>query len=149
MSEHDDETIEQSAATDDMDALLDHLLTYALERVEQEGDFHPFAAAIDEDGELRMVGMEPEDEEPSPQEIVDQLVASLRAAAERGEIRAAGVCANVTLPSEEGEAEAALVQLEHRDDDPVDIALPYEAHGDHVHTGELVAGVGTRRVFLA
>jgi len=135
---------------DDLDALLDHLLSHAVERLEDEGDFHPFAAAIDEDGELRMVGMEPATDEPSPQEIVDQLVESLAAAAQRGEIRAAAVCANVTLPGEDGEAdsEAALVQLEHRDDDPVDIALPYEAHGDHVHTGELVAGVGVRRVFV-
>lgn len=132
---------------DDMDALLDHLLTHAIERLEEEGDFHPFAAAIDEDGDLRMVGMEPESGEPSPQEIVDQLVASLAAAAERSEIRAAAVCANVTLPSDDGDAEAAVVQLEHRDDDPVDIALPYELHEDHIHTGELVAGVGKRRIF--
>ena len=136
-------------ASDDLDALLDNQLTNAVEQLESEGDFHPCAAAIDEDGELRMVGMEPETDEPSPQEIVDQLVASLAAAAERGEIRAAAVCANVTLPGEGGEAEAALVQLEHRDDDPVDIALPYELHGDHIHTGELVAGVGKRRVFPA
>jgi hypothetical protein len=132
---------------DDLDTLLNHLLQNALERLEEEGDFHPFAAAIDTDGELRMVGMEPETEEPSPQEIVDQLVASLAASAERGEIRASAVCANVTLPSDAGEAEAALVQLEHLEDDPVDIALPYELHGDHMHTGELVAGAGTRRVF--
>lgn len=138
-------------AGDDLDALLDHLLTNAVEQLEAEGDFHPFAAAIDEDGELRMVGIEPATEEPSPQEIVDQLVASLAAAAERGEIRAAAVCANVTLPGGDGksEGEAALVQLEHRDDDPVDIALPYELHGDHIHTGELVAGVGRHRVFKA
>ncbi len=134
---------------DDLDALLNHLLQHALERLEEEGDFHPFAAAIDTDGELRMVGMEPETEEPTPQEIVDQLVASLAAAAGRGEIRASAICANVTLPSDAGEAEAALVQLEHLEDDPVDIALPYERHGDHLHTGELVAGAGTRRVFLA
>jgi hypothetical protein len=132
---------------DDLDALLDHLLTHAVERLEEEGDFHPFAAAIDEDGELRMVGMEPATDEPSPQEIVDQLVESLAAAAQRGEIRAAAVCANVTLPGEDGKAEAAVVQLEHRDDDPVDIALPYELHGDHIHTGELIAGVGKHRVF--
>jgi hypothetical protein len=132
---------------DDLDALLNHLLQHALERLEEEGDFHPFAAAIDSGGELRMVGMEPETDEPSPQEIVDQLVASLAAAAGRGEIRASAICANVTLPSEAGEAEAALVQLEHAEDDPVDIALPYELHGDHMHTGELVAGAGTRRVF--
>ena len=132
---------------DDLDTLLDHLLQYAVERLEAEGDFHPFAAAIDADGELRMVGMEPETEEPSPQEIVEQLGASLAAAAERGEIRASAICANVTLPSEQGDAEAALVQLEHREDDPVDVALPYELHGDHIHTGELVAGAGTRRVF--
>ena len=44
-------------ASDDLDALLDHLLTHAVERLEEEGDFHPFAAAIDEGGELRMVGM--------------------------------------------------------------------------------------------
>jgi hypothetical protein len=136
-----------TTASDDLDSLLNHLLQHALERVEAEGDFHPFAATIDTDGELRMVGMEPEDEEPSPQEIVEQLVASLAAAAARGEIRASAICANVTLPSEGGNAEAALVQLEHREDDPVDIALPYEHHGDHVHTGELVSGVGTRRVF--
>ncbi len=134
---------------DDLDALLDHLLTHAVERLEEEGDFHPFAAAIDEEGELRMVGMEPATDEPSPQEIVDQLVESLAAAAQRGEIRAAAVCANVTLPGEDGEAEAAVVQLEHRDDDPVDIALPYELHGDHIHTGELIAGVGKHRVFVA
>ena len=134
-------------ATDDLDTLLNHLLHYAIERLEAEGDFHPFAAAIDAEGELRMVGMEPESEEPSPQEIVEQLGASLAAAAERGEIRASAICANVTLPGENGQAEAALVQLEHREDDPVDIALPYELHGDHIHTGELVAGVGTRRVF--
>src|SRR5215203_1838354 len=131
-------------AGDDLDALLDHLIQHALEQVEKEGDFHPFAAAIDTDGELRMVGMEPENEDPSPQEIVDQLVASLAASAVRGEIRASGVCANVTLPGPDGEdygeSEAVVVQLEHRDDDPVDIALPYEAHGDHLHTGELIAG---------
>ena len=134
---------------DDLDALLNHLLQHALERLEDEGDFHPFAAAIDTDGELRMVGMEPETDDPSPQEIVDQLVATLGAAAGRGEIRASAICANVTLPSDAGDAEAALVQLEHLEDDPVDIALPYEVHGDHLHTGELVAGAGTRRVFLA
>lgn len=132
---------------EDLDTLLNHVLHYAVERLEAEGDFHPFAAAIDTDGELRMVGMEPETEEPSPQEIVDQLGASLSAAAERGEIRASAICANVTLPSEDGDAEAALVQLEHREDDPVDLALPYELHGDHIHTGELVAGAGTRHVF--
>jgi hypothetical protein len=133
--------------TDDLDALLDHLLQHALEQLEAEGDFQPFAAAIDTDGELRMVDMEPESEEPKPQEIVELLAVSLAAAAGRGEIRASAICANVTLPSEAGEAEAALVQLEHREDDPVDIALPYELHGDHLHTGELVSGVGKRRVF--
>jgi hypothetical protein len=132
---------------DDLDALLDHLLHHALEQLEAEGDFQPFAAAIDTDGELRMVDVEPESEEPTPQAIVEQLAVSLAAAAGRGEIRASAICANVTLPSEAGEAEAALVQLEHREDDPVDIALPYELHGDHLHTGELVSGVGKRRVF--
>jgi hypothetical protein len=141
--------MESATPSDDMDALLDHLLTHAVERLEEEGDFHPFAAAIDGDGELRMVGMEPESDEPTPQETVDQLVASLAAAAGRGEIRAAGVCANVTLPSDAGDSEAAVVQLEHRDDDPLDIALPYELHGDHIHTGELIAGVGKHRVFSA
>jgi len=134
---------------DDLDALLDHLLHHALERLEAEGDFQPFAAAIGTDGELRPVGVEQEseNEEPTPQELVEQLAVSLAAAAGRGEIRASAICANVTLPSEAGEAEAALVQLEHREDDPVDIALPYELHGDHLHTGELVSGVGKRRVF--
>ncbi|HET9506463.1 MAG TPA: hypothetical protein VFO81_00850 [Gaiellaceae bacterium] len=132
---------------DDLDALLDHVLHHALEQLEAEGDFQPFGAAIDTDGELRMVDVDPEGEEPSTQELVEQLGASLAAAAADGEIRASAICANVTLPSDAGEAEAALVQLEHREDDPVDIALPYELHGDHLHTGELVSGVGKRRVF--
>lgn len=140
--------METTTPGDDMDALLDHLLAHAVERLEEEGDFHPFAAAIDGDGELRMIGMEPDGDEPSPQEIVDQLVETLAAAAQRGEIRAAAVCANVTLPSDAGDSQAAVVQLEHLDDDPVDIALPYELHDDHIHTGELIAGVGKRRVFM-
>ena len=134
------------APGDDMDALLDHLLTAAVEQLEEEGDFHPFAAAIGEDGELRPFAAET-DGDSSPQGRVDQLVAGLAAAAARGEIRAAAVCANVTLPGEGGEAEAVVVQLEHRDDDPIDIALPYELHDDHIHTGELIAGVGRHRIF--
>ena len=136
-----------TAPTDDLDALLDHLLHLALEQLEADGDFHPFAAAIGSDGELRIVDPEPESEEATPEEIVEQLAADLAAAAGRGEIRASAICANVTLPNEAGEAQAALVQLEHREDDPVDIALPYELHGDHLHTGELVSGIGKRRVF--
>lgn len=139
--------MENATPSDDMDALLDHLLTHAVERLEAEGDFDPVAAAIDGRGELRVFGIEPESGDSPPQEAVDQLVESLAAAAGRGEIRAAGVCANVTLPSDAGDSEAVVVQLEHRDDDPVDIALPYELHGDHIHTGELIAGVGKRRVF--
>lgn len=141
-------TTPEQTPSDDMDALLDHLLTHAVERLEEDGDFHPFAAAIESDGELRLIVMEPEGDDPSPQELVDQLVANLAAAAARGEIRASAVSANVTLPGEGGEAEAVVVQLEHRDDDPIDIALPYELHDDHIHTGELIAGVGKRRVFM-
>ena len=134
---------------EDLDALLEHLLGFATEELSTHGDYHPFAAAIGEEGEPRVVSVDPGENDPEPGKVVDLLAEALAAQAAAGEIRASGICVHVTLGSEDSDetTDAALVQLEHRDDDPVEVALPYELHGDHIHEGELVAAPGKPRVF--
>jgi len=142
----DDDAIRQ-----DYDALLEPLLDFALHMLGEHGEFFPAGAAITDTGEVTLVGVESGDEEPEVKEVVDLLVSQLRDLASEGEIRASGIVVGAVVELEDSEqpSDAALVHLEHRDGEPLDVALPYEPHGDHVHPGELIAGTGASRVFDA
>jgi hypothetical protein len=148
MSENSSENDAQDPSHDDLDALLEPLIGLATEALGEHGEFYPAAAALTTDGEVTILDIEPESEDPEPEEFVGQLASRLSEMASAGEIRASGIAVNVQIDQEDGEpTDAILVNLEHQDMDPVDVALPYELHGDHIHTGELMAAPGERRVF--
>ncbi len=136
----------------DLDKLLDFLLGFATQQLTEEGEFFPFAAALTVAGVVEPVTVELEEELPSSDTVVALLVESLVGRVEKGELRASGICVNATVSLEGEDAEgtdAALVHLEHVEGDPVDVVLPYELHGDHIHGGDLIAAPGETRVFLA
>lgn len=135
---------------EDLDRLLDFLLGFASQQLGEEGEFFPFAAALTVAGEVEPVTVQLEEELPSSETVVAQLVEALRARVDAGELRASGICVNATVSLEGEDADgtdAALVHLEHVEGDPVDVVLPYELHGDHIHGGELIAAPGETRVF--
>jgi hypothetical protein len=129
---------------EELDGLLDFLFGFATRQLEARGEFFPFAAALGADGEPQVVGVDLGDEQPQSTELLDVLFERLAAQAEAGEIRAAGVCADVHLP----ETDAARASLEHAEHEPIEVFLPYRKKRlGRYEFGEVFAQSGERRIY--
>lgn len=118
--------------------------------IEKHGEFYPFAAAMTHEGEVVSVAGDVGSEQPDPRELADFLFDALREMARNGEITASGVCMNVTVSAEEGgtAGDAIGAFLEHAEDEPVEVFLPYARRRLRGYTfEELFASPGRRRVF--
>jgi hypothetical protein len=135
--------------TDEIQELLNFLLPYAERMLNQHGEFYPYAAALDVDGELNAVGADLGDDSPDVGELLVALHEGLRERAAEGAIRASGIAADVTLtdPDSGETTDAVQVELDHADADAVDIFVPYETEGESIKFGELVAAEGREPVF--
>lgn len=118
-----------ASVRDDKDQVLNALLPFAEQMLRRHGSFHPFAAALTRGGEVELVLLVTEAAEDHPESAA--LPASfqevLRERAVRREIRACGVCADmrVTKPQTGEVTEAIGAFIEHVEDQPVEVYLPY------------------------
>src|SRR3954453_15811455 len=87
----------ESTPRDEMDSLLDMLLPFAQQQLEEHGEFFPFAASIDSSGALAIVAADLGDDHPASTDVIDSLYEGLAHSAAGGEIRAAGICADVRI----------------------------------------------------
>jgi hypothetical protein len=135
--------------TDEIQELLNFLLPYAERMLSEHGEFYPYAAALDSDGELNAVGTDVDDDSPDVGDVLLALHEGLRERAAEGAIRATGIAADVTLtdPDSGETTDAVQVELDHADADAVDIFVPYETEPDGIKFGELVAAEGREPVF--
>jgi hypothetical protein len=135
-------------AKQEIEKLLKYLMPFAEEKLNQDGEFYPYAAVVAEDGELKSVSAG-EGEEPDVGDLLLALHEELRQRAAEGSIRASGIAADVTLTDpDSGETrDAVQVELDHAESDAVDIYVPYESAADGVKFGELVAAAGSAPVF--
>ncbi|MBJ7330300.1 MAG: hypothetical protein JHC95_10405 [Solirubrobacteraceae bacterium] len=107
---------------EDMDELVDYLLSFAEHQIRARGEFFPFAAAMTADGEVAAVAVDMGDDHPDPSDVIDGLIEALRAATDT---RAVGICVDVRVEGPDGMTDAARAIIEHRDADPVAVFLPY------------------------
>jgi hypothetical protein len=135
--------------TDEIQDLLNFLLPYAEQMLNEHGEFYPYAAALDSEGELSAVGAEVGDDAPDVGEVLVALHQGLREQAAEGAIRASAIAADVTLtdPDSGKTTDAVQVELDHAEADAVDIFVPYETEPEGIKFGELVAAEGREPVF--
>ncbi|HMJ95705.1 MAG TPA: hypothetical protein VK486_07620 [Thermoleophilaceae bacterium] len=135
--------------TDEIQEILNFLLPYAERMLNQDGEFYPYAAALDADGELNAVATDVDDDSPDVTELLLALHQGLRERAAEGAIRASGIAADVTLtdPDSGETTDAVQVELDHAEADAVDIFVPYETEAEGIKFGDLVAAEGREPVF--
>jgi hypothetical protein len=135
---------------EEIEQLLRYLLPFAEERLNQEGEFRPYAAMVAADGSLKSVESE-ENQDPDVGELLLALHAELREQAAEGAIRASGIAADVTLtdPDSGEETDAVQLELDHVETDAVDVYVPYTTGNEGIKFGELVAAAGQAPVFNA
>jgi hypothetical protein len=133
-----------------MDALLAALLPFAQQMIERHGEFYPYAAALDTAGEIHMVAGYAGEEHPDSSELIELLYEGLVQQSTAGEIRAAGVCADVRVrpPNARDMTDAVRVAIEHLGSDPIEVFLPYVNRKlRSPEYGELFAQAGTALLF--
>lgn len=108
-------------AQDDLDGLLNVVLPFAQQMLDQHGEFFPFAASIDNGGELALAAGDPgQGEHPASTDVLATLVEGLRA--RRDDLRTVAICADVRLT----DSDAAQVELENREGVAIVVLLPYK-----------------------
>ena len=134
---------------DEIQELLRVLLPHAERLLNEQGEFYPYAMALEADGTIEPVPPDIQTADPDVGDVLVALHEGLRSQAAEGSIRASGIAADVTLTDpESGETmDAVQLELDHADADPVDIYVPYETAGDGVKFGERVAAEGREPVF--
>ena len=132
-------------AQQQLDNLLDVVLPFAQQELEEHGEFFPYAAAIRADGEPELIAGLPaaEGDHPASPDVIDACLAAL--AERRDRIRAAVVVADVSTP----EGDAIRAELEHADGHAIAVFLPYskKRFSRGVDYGELHAEPGRRQVW--
>lgn len=133
-----------------MEAILNFLVAFAARQLEEHGEFPPHAAALAGDGELRTVGIRDEQGvEPEAEELAVILREALRMEAKDGEIRACGIALDVLVnhPDTGDRIDAVAFELDHRDEDAVDVFLPYERSAKGYEFGEVFAAEPENPIF--
>ena len=108
------------AAQGDLDALLDIAFGFAEQELRARGAFFPYAAAIDADGQPRMIAVMPMEGEEST-DLIDACLKAL--ISQKDSIRAGAIVADVRLP--ERGTDAARAELEHVEGHAMTAFLPY------------------------
>ena len=135
----------------DLDALLNALLPFARQMLAKYGEFHPFGASMNHKGEVSITAAHTDQEHPASNELIELLEAGLRQAAEKGEIRAAGICLNVRVspPGETKTVDAVHARLEHKSGQAANVFLPYRrGFLGSMKYGKLFAAKGTPLIFV-
>ena len=139
---------------DELDDLLDVSLRAAQQRLDDAGEFYPFAVTI---AEVGRVGVLTPQVQTGPRAVADVAEVfelcwtTLRGQADRA--RAAAVVTNVGGP----DGDAIAVALEHREGAAIEVFLPYVAQGrtngkkppQRHRFGELQAAPGQSRIWLS
>jgi hypothetical protein len=116
---------------EDANEVLNASVSYAKRMLRRYGEFGPFGFAMNLDGEVRMEPVKQRDLPADPPMLLDLLQQQLAERAGKGKLRAAARASNVTMskPSDEGFADAIMVDIEHESGYCVKAFVPYRITG--------------------
>ncbi len=140
------------------ESLLDEMLPFAKHLLGSYGEFHPFGGLIKADEQIVLLGAGAGEDFPARRDLVNVLSDGFRARALTGDIRAAAIVAQVTVPlsgkrGQGGEGEkpekvdAVRISLDHHDGYAVHVFFPYRKDGTRVTFAEPFAAPGTSFAF--
>lgn len=137
------------SAKADCEVLLNFLLPFAEQMLGEHGEFYPFGAMMEPDGELVSLSGDDGNEYPAPQDIADLIKGAFVEAAAAGTCKATALVrkASLVLPGDGVASDVVAVFLDHQDAYSVIVMVPYDIDGGHVTLGELMAQAGDGDIF--
>lgn len=119
----------------------------AHQHLEKYGEFFPFGASMDLNGQITHAMASTGEERPPSSELISMLIEGFRSRSAK--LRAAGVCSDVRLRAADGTAvDAIRVALEHADGEALDVFEPYRESGGWLTFDPLQAEPRQPAVFI-
>jgi hypothetical protein len=132
--------------------LVNDLLPYAQMMLSEHGEFVPFGGTLADDGEIQHVGVETEDDDSPPEELIDLLKEHFQTGAADGQFNATALVYDILVvpPGQEDKQDAIAVALDHRDGFSGVAIFPYTFDATkEVQIGEPFGGPGAGDIFAS
>ena len=138
-----------AAAKIDAEELMNQSAKFAEKMLREAGEFLPYGAAMRPDGKIVIMGASEENEDRTPDELIELLRDGYKAAAKNREFKAtATIYHGHTASGVSGTSTTAIVfELDHRDDYSVVMYWTYTLEDDEIHYSEFLSRPGDRRIF--
>ena len=138
-----------AAARIDAEELMNQSVKFAEQMLRDAGELLPYGAAMKPDGKIVILGTSEENEDRSPEELIDALRDGYKAAAKNREFKATATIYNGhTATDESGDSKNAIVfELDHRDNYSVIMYWVYTLDEKEIHYSEFLSRPGDRRIF--
>jgi len=136
---------------EDIDILIDEGIPIVEKMLREHGRFFPFSLAMTTAGEVRLVATDDAREQPSPQDLIDPLLALLRKAAQEGRYRAVAVFAAVRMTDPRRNAKIDVVQagFEHVSGLCGNMFFPYALPLEEIDRNQILLTPRNETVFEA
>jgi len=132
----------------EVEKLMNDLLAFAEKMLGEYGEFHPFGGYLNIAGEIVHVGVQPPStEQATAQGRVSQLTNSFEVLAYEGKASAFAIATNVTLPLDNGRADAIKFFLEHRSGYCAEVFFRYILTDNAVQITDITAQQGEQIFF--
>ena len=152
-----EQQIENKQVREDANDVLNASVSYAKRMLRRYGEFGPFGFMMNQDEDVKMESIAQQDMPAEPAMLLDLLLQQLGERARRGSLRVAASASNVTMQkaSNEGYADAIMVDIEHQSGYCVKAFVPYRITGGQffgffprvVRFGGIRTQEGTARLF--
>jgi hypothetical protein len=138
-----------SQAKLDVEMLMNEWTRIAVHMLEEYGEYHPYGAAIKQNGEIVSISAQTEDELGPATESIELLKYGFKQGVSSGEYKATALFYDVRIgtPNSEEKRDAIAVALDHIDNYSVVVFHPYELQNGNVVFGELTASQGANDIF--
>ncbi len=134
----------------DLNALKSALLPIAKHMLTEHGEFFPCGAVMKLDGKIVNCSTFDGDERPPSQKLIEILTNEFRELASKGEIKAAGICFDVRVATQNHPEKVDAVQfaLEHMNGEAVNVFMPYDLDSSReVSFGAMFASLRDKQFF--
>jgi hypothetical protein len=127
--------ISEEQIREDANELLNACVSYSKRMLRKFGEFGPFGYRMNEEGDVIMERIAQQEMPPDASLLLGLLHQQLSEKAGRGIVFAAATASNVTMakPSEEGYADAVMIEIEHRTGYSIKAFVPYRITGGQFH----------------